>query len=216
MSPAKREILAGGASSLAFVGLFMGVGLGLWPAVGLAAVVYTAVRLLIPKPVDPGTVEVAAGITRAQLDAARTKIIGYAERFEALAPTIAKPSIAQDVADIGRIVRELMIHFDRDPVNLDRAQDFLGLQLPKALRIVERYAWLASQRYLDDPMRQELEESEKTIELIEKAFEVQHGRLLERDVREFTVDRRVFEELLRLDPRVEDVSMRLETERERQ
>jgi hypothetical protein len=35
--------------------------------------------------------------------------------------------------------------------------------------------------------------------LIGKAFAGLHGRLLEADVREFRVDRRVFEELLRLD-----------------
>lgn len=53
---------------------------------------------------------------------------------------------------------------------------------------------------LDDQARRELEASEETIALIERAFQAQHSKLLAAGFREFTIDRRVFEELLELDP----------------
>ena len=201
MSTVVREFLAGGASILLLLGLQLATDFDLLPAMGLAAVVYVALRLLLPSAAPRvEEVEVAQGVTREDLGTTTQDLLATAEKFEHLAKGIRKAAIAEDLRAIGRIVRDLVKQFERDPQNLHLAEVFLSTHLPRAQAIVERYAWLARQRYLDEQARRELEASEETIALIEKAFEAQHGKLLAEDFREFHVDRRVFEELLHLDP----------------
>ena len=199
MSSGLRELIAGVGASGMLVGLLTVGGLGLPLSLGLAVVSYFGVRLLLPaasKPPPP-----PAGPS--ELDVAKASLERRARQFESLALRIGKWPVAHDTEVLARIVRDLGKHFDRDPENVSRSRDFLDLQLPKAVEIVERYVWLTEQPYLDPRARKELEASEKTIRLIEKAFEEQHRRLLAEDLREFTIDRRVFEELLRLDERLE-------------
>ena len=181
------------------VGLLTVGGLGLPLGLGLAVVTYFGVRLVLPAPAKPSPPPAAPN----ELETAKAMLEQKARKFEALALRIGKGPVAHDTEVLARIVRDLGKHFDRDPANVSRSRDFLDLQLPKAVELVERYVWLSEQPYLDPRAREELKSAEKTIRVIELAFEEQHRRLLAEDLREFTIDRRVFEELLRLDERLE-------------
>ena len=198
MSTGLRELIAGLGASGTFIGLLSLTQLGLLPGLGLAAVVYLALRLLLPEPFDQK--EIAEGVTRVDLDRTKGEIQRSARRFQELGQEIADPEVAKNAAAIGRTVRDLVSHFERDPKNLHRAESFLSMHLPRALEIVERYTWLGKQPYLDAAAREELRASGETVALIGRAFEAQHRQLLSEDFREFKVDRMVFEELLRLDP----------------
>jgi hypothetical protein len=202
MKSGLRELVAGGGAALFLVGLVLGGAFELLPALGLAAVVYLALRLLLPRSTEPA--EVAEGVSRDDFERTIREVLETAGRFEAQALEIGDSKVATDTEQIGKIVRDLVKHFERDPASLHRSEDFLSLHLPKALGIVERYAWLARQPYLDERARRELDASQETIAMIEQAFEVQHRKLLADDLREFNIDRRVFEELLQLDPQVEE------------
>lgn len=164
----------------------------------LAAGVYFGVRLLVSSAMREAA-ESGDGLADARDDLLRTS-----QRFHDLASRIRETDVAESCRRMAQLLRDLVDHLERDPMNVDRARTFLDLQLPKALDIVERYAFLLGQRHLDEAGRGELEASERTLRLMERAFEEQHRRLLDQDVRDFSLDRRVFEELLRLDGSVVD------------
>ncbi|MEO1085483.1 MAG: 5-bromo-4-chloroindolyl phosphate hydrolysis family protein, partial [Acidobacteriota bacterium] len=109
----------------------------------------------------------------------------------------------RQVRHIAQEVRDLIGHLKRDPSNLDATTEFLDLHLPKALRIVERFTLLSEQKHLNEEGRRNLAEAEKTIGLIEEAFRAQNAHMLASDVEAIDLDRRVYEELLRLDGQVD-------------
>lgn len=187
-----REVAAGGMASVFFLATVK-----LIPALPvtllLAAGVYAGVRLLVSTAMQ----DEAAGSDA--LRAARSDLLAKSQRFHQLAERIRNDQAAASCRRLAQLLRDLVDHFERDPAYVDRARTFLDLQLPKAMDIVERYAFLLGQRHLDASGRRELEASERTLSLMERAFEEQHRRLLDQDVRDFSLDRRVFEELLRLD-----------------
>lgn len=191
-----REVLAGVGASALLVGLSVVGSLALLPALGLSAGAYLGLRLLIPTRSEPRHATGSSGPLLGQLE--RT-----AARFEELAPGIPTPAVAEDVGDLARLTRDLVPRLRRSTDALERSRVFLEMQLPRALQLVERYAWLVRQPYLGPAARDELEAAERTISLVEKALEEQHRRILSEDVREFSLDRRVFEELLHLDARLE-------------
>lgn len=194
-----RGILAVGAVGLGLVGLTSLVGVSgiLAAAGGVAALILLAILGLSRE--RKGAAAVAAG--RQGADRTTHAIREKARRFSDMARQVRRrnPEMADQISHIGDMVSGLVAHIQRDPATLERAQSFLDLHLPKALEIVERYEWLSGRQYLDDKARQELEKSEETIGLIGKAFEAQHARLLEDDLRELEIDRRIFEEVLELD-----------------
>ncbi|MEO1368168.1 MAG: 5-bromo-4-chloroindolyl phosphate hydrolysis family protein, partial [Acidobacteriota bacterium] len=167
--------------------------------VGLSAAVYFGVRLAVP---DRAAEMVAEGITRSQLETTMREIRSQAARFDHFGDRLRNPSRRQ-VRRIAQLTRDIIEHLKRDPSNLVVATEFLELHLPKALRIVETFTLLSEQKHLDDVGREHLAEAEKTIGMIEKAFAAQHTRMLESDVEAFDLDRRVYEELLRLDGQID-------------
>lgn len=85
------------------------------------------------------------------------------------------------------------------PKEVVEAEFFVEVQLPQALVLAETYARLAASEPLGDRARDELQAAAESLDRLHRAIEEQHRRLVEQDLREFAVDRRVFDELLRLD-----------------
>ena len=195
MKPLIRELVAGASASAFLVGLAVVTNLSFLPLLGLSAAVYAGVRMALP---EPPVEMVAAGITRAELEATVSQIRAKAARFDHFGDRHKNP-MRKQLRHIAQLVRDMIGHLKRDPTNLALAAEFLDLQLPKALRIVETFTLLKEQKHLDDSARRRLADAEDTIAMIEKAFAAQHSRMIESDVMAFEVDRRVYEELLRLD-----------------
>lgn len=199
MKPITRELLAGASASVFLVGLSAIGNLPFLLALGLSAAVYFGVRMALPAP----AVEmVADGITKHELEEAVKEIRLKAARFDHFGDRHKNP-MRKRLRHIAQLVRDMIGHLKRDPTNLALATEFLDLQLPKALRIVETFTVLKEQKHLDASARRRLEDAEQTITMIEKAFAAQHSRMLESDVMAFEVDRRVYEELLRLDGEID-------------
>ncbi|MEM6795076.1 MAG: 5-bromo-4-chloroindolyl phosphate hydrolysis family protein [Acidobacteriota bacterium] len=199
MQKLTRELVAAGLAGVVFIGASLATGV--LPALGLSAAAYLGLRLVLP---SPKPAQLAGGITQKELDETVRHIRRQAARFDHFGDQLRNPMRAR-LRRIAQVTRDIMTHLKRDPANLSLAAEFLEMHLPKALRIVEGYTQLSKQPHLDDASKARLEETHSTIEKIEKAFEAQHNRLLESDVIAFDVDRRVYEELLRLDDRVGSV-----------
>lgn len=199
MSSATRWLVAGLGASAATLALWA-LGAGPVVALGVGAGAFFVLRLAMP---DRGRKERQQ---RWAIDDAKRDLRTRGARFDQLAQRVKPPELAQTVRRIGQLVRDLVQHVDRDAANLERIEGFVAGELPKAFEIVERYALLSGQDHLDDRARGELESSAETIALIERVLEEQHRRLLASDVRELTIDRRVFEELLELDGRLGEES----------
>ncbi|MEL7058762.1 MAG: 5-bromo-4-chloroindolyl phosphate hydrolysis family protein [Acidobacteriota bacterium] len=203
LPPLAREVLAGSGASALLIGLAVASTLSFPAMLALAASAYFGFRLVLPvrSSKDRGQEKVAE---TAPQRAAERVVMGYAETFQHLAGTIADTEIRGRVSHLAEVVAALVEPLRRDEKNLHLAKDVLQLHLPKAQTLVERYAFLERQPYLDDSARAALLDLRETLDLTVRAFESVHHRLLADDVRALDVDRRVYEELLRLEDRLGD------------
>lgn len=196
MRSTTREILAGTTAGAFLVGTTAMTALGAVPSIVLSVGVYLGLRLLVPRDPEPGEEEVAAGVRRAELDAAVARVLEAAGQFEESARKVTSSRVARELVATAATMREMAVDFRTDPLDLRMAREFLDLHLPRALHLVERYVWLASRSDPGEEGRREIERCESTIVRIREAFATQLQRLLENDLEAFRVDRRVFEELL--------------------
>lgn len=199
MKSITRWLAALVVGGVGFVGL---VAAGMAAGIGLAAGAVVALGTWLLLPREPWKKEVAEGVTRESLDRGKRDLRAAAMRFENLARRIRRqrPEGSEVLKRTGGRVRDLTRHLDRDASNLRRAEPFLEQHLPAALRVVERFAELAAQGDDSERGREELAATEETLAKIEALVEAQHGVLASDDLTELAVDRRVFEELLELDP----------------
>ena len=122
-----------------------------------------------------------------------------AKRFQALGREIQHHETAPLLSSIGDRVHELVQHIRRDPKHLELAEELIHHHLPKAQSLVEAYVRLVGQPNLGARQTEELAGMESTIRLLDSALETQNRRCLAQDVDNFNLDRRGFEEVLRLD-----------------
>lgn len=194
-----RWVAALVVGGIGFVGLAAaGVAAGIGLAVG--GVVALGTWLLLPR--DPWTKDVTEGVSREALDRAKRDLRAAAMRFENLGRRIRRqrPEGAETLRRTGGRIRELTGHLDREATNLRRVEPFLEQHLPAALRVVERFAELAMRGDTSERGLEEMAATEGTLAKIEQVVEAQHRALASDDLTEMAVDRRVFEELLELDP----------------
>ena len=140
--------------------------------------------------------------------AAGSDLTGRAKRFQALGREIRHHKTAPLLVSIGDRIHELVQHIRRDPKHLELADELIRHHLPKAQALVEEYVRLVDQPNLGEHHAEELAGMETTIRLLDGALETQNRRCLAEDVGTFNLDRRGFEEVLRLDyPSMEQVSV---------
>ncbi|MEM1181567.1 MAG: 5-bromo-4-chloroindolyl phosphate hydrolysis family protein [Acidobacteriota bacterium] len=199
MKSLKRELVSGAAASALLVGLAVFTNLAFPVLLGISAAAYVGVRMVVP---GASAAEVAEGISRVRLEETVRDIRAQAARFDHFGDRHKNP-MRKQLRRIAQLTRDINGHLKRDPSNVEVATEFLEVHLPKSLRIVENFTVLSEQDHLDEEGRQRLAEAEKTIGLIEKTIAAQHARMLKSDVEAMDMDRRVYEELLRLDGEVD-------------
>ncbi len=131
--------------------------------------------------------------------AVESELTARAKRFQTLGHRIRGGETASRLAGIGERIHELVQHIRRDPQHLEQVHELVHHHLPKAQALVEEYVRLVDQPNLEPRYAEDLAEMESTVRLLDRALETQNRRFLARDVDTFSVDRRGFEEVLRLD-----------------
>lgn len=165
-----QAVLAGLAGLAAFAATYVLGGVLWWVALVPALAVMAAVFVLIPRQREAAEVEVALGVTLAELNRVVARTQDTATRFQALAKRIPDRSVARAVAEIAGITQDIARNFQADPKDIRSATDFLDYHLGKAFEVIDSYAALATAARLSDAERAKLAEVGGTILEIQQLF----------------------------------------------
>lgn len=137
-----RQIVAGVLASAAFLALFLTAGLVWWVALGLAAVVYFALLLIIPRRKPLTEVMVSDQVSAQDIARAALALTEAATRLEAAANQAPQADRAglTDMAKHLKSVRELV---KADPRDYRQTKQFITYFLPMIVTTVEAYVGLA-------------------------------------------------------------------------
>lgn len=152
LSDTPRQVLAGGVSGAVFLGLFFGMSLAWWLALVLAAVVYAAALLIIPRRKALTEIQLGARTTAADLEAAGQALLEAASRFETAAGRLDADDAAA-VADMARHVRSIRDNVLNDPEDYRLTRRFITSYLPNMVESTEAYANLWSRAQGREPER---------------------------------------------------------------
>lgn len=136
-----RQILAGLASSAAFLALFWGLKLVWWASLLLALVVYGAVLLIIPRKPELNEIALGHGTTEADLAAAGMVMDHALARLDATTRALPAPD-AEIVAQLSARVRSIRDQVSSDAQDYRRARRFISSYLGNMVETVEGYAAL--------------------------------------------------------------------------
>ncbi|MEL6998626.1 MAG: 5-bromo-4-chloroindolyl phosphate hydrolysis family protein [Pseudomonadota bacterium] len=135
---AARQIAAGIAGGLAFLGLFFGLTLVWWIALGGAVGVFAAALLIIERKPEAAEEMVADGVSRAELTGAINAITDASKRMRqlALAATGDDKAEFQKMAGLFEAIRG---HHIKDPRDYRHTRRFIRHDLPRIVDTAERY-----------------------------------------------------------------------------
>jgi 5-bromo-4-chloroindolyl phosphate hydrolysis protein len=192
MTEIPRQILSGLAAAAALALLFLFTDFVFLFSLVVSAAIGAGVYFSIPRKRSPDEIEVAPGVTKAQLDAALAKIDLYVGKFKAEAGQARDLEIRTTVGEIVQVLKRIGRNFREDPrdLTLDATPMFLEEVLDRSLDLVSRYVVLS--RIAHDGAaagcgREALETAEQSIRQVKKGFEAFFQQCLRDDLRELEV-----------------------------
>ncbi len=137
-----RQILSALLAAAAFLGLFLGAALVWWLALGLAAVIYAALLLLMPRRPPLDEVMLTDQVSAADIARATDALTNAAYRLNEAAKTapVADRSGLTDMSKHLSSIRELI---KSDPKDYRQTKQFISYFLPLIVTTVESYVGLA-------------------------------------------------------------------------
>lgn len=142
MPDGPRQIIAALVASGVFLGLFFPAALVWWAALGLAAVVYFALLLIIPRRQELNEVMLSDRVSALDIAQAVATLTGAIKRLDMVAKTLPKQddldlaSMSQHLASIRELIKA-------DPTDYRQTKQFIGYFLPVIVTTVESYGGLA-------------------------------------------------------------------------
>ncbi len=133
-----RQIVAGGAGAVAFLGAFLGLNLVWWIALIAAGAVFGAMLLIIQRKPRSTEELVTDGVSRAELTGAINAITDASKKMRALALSSngADKAEFQKMAGLFEAIRG---HHIRDPRDYRHTRRFIRHDLPRIVDTAERY-----------------------------------------------------------------------------
>lgn len=138
-----RQILAALVAAAGFLGLYFGLSLVWWLALGLAVAVYAALLLLIPRRRPETEIMLTERVSAADIRAATQRLEDAAGRLmkaAGIAPEADRAAIADMAAHVGSI----RLQIEHDPQDYRAARRLVTSYLPNMVASVENYVGLAS------------------------------------------------------------------------
>ena len=211
----------GVAAALAFAAMYFLLDVGFFPALVLSGGLY--VGLAVFSVVRDRAARQTAGADRraaggggkrgAPLQADLSGLSITQEEFEnALREGSQKlgtlKRAAERIADRGvrgkayavcDAVARILSDIREDPKDLKPARQFLGYYLDATIKVVDRYAALATKSVSSDELTESLERAEASLDTIKNAYDKQLAQLLENDVMDLDTELRVLEQTIRME-----------------
>lgn len=192
MTETHRQIASGLTAAAVLALLFLFTDFVFFFNLAISAAIGAGVYFSIPRKRSPDEIEVAPGVTKAQLDAALAKIDRYVGKFKAEAAEARDLEIRTSVGEIVQVLKRIGRNFREDPrdLTLDATPMFLEEVLERSLDLVSRYVGLSRIAH-DSPTegygREALETAERSIRQVREGFEAFFQQCLKDDLRELEV-----------------------------
>lgn len=139
-----RQIVAGGASSVAFVTLFSASHFALWISGLLTAAVYGATILVIERKKESIEIEVDAGLSQADVDQAVTFCRESARTLHQLSGEVMRDQeLSKIFLELARFTNLIADNYEKDPQDLRHSRGFVDHHLPKLVKASRTYVELS-------------------------------------------------------------------------
>jgi hypothetical protein len=161
MPPALRgdfkAILSGGCGAALGLACYFGTDYVWWVDAVIGATATIVLFILVPRRKEDAEIEVAAGVTLAQLKDAVARTRGSGQMLVDLSARIPNAAMGGDIAAIGRTLIAIAHCFEQDPADIRKAYDFLDYHLRRGCEMVTNYARLATAPEITARERQRLD-----------------------------------------------------------
>jgi len=178
-----RQILAGLASGLLFMGLLYGLGVIWWAAFIIAMVTYFGMVVLLPRSVPAQEIVLSGSTTRADLHQAGQIIDFAAEKLRSIQPRL--PDTERDtVEEMITYLQAIRRYVARDADSYRRTRKLTKTYITTMVETVERFADFADKsdgQHLDrlEPLTTRIEGYATALRKAEKALLLKDVRALE-------------------------------------
>jgi hypothetical protein len=152
ISDGPRQIIAALVASGVFLALFFPASLVWWAALGLSAVVYFALLLLIPRRPPLDEVMVSDQVSAEDIARASAALTAAITRLDAAAKAAPKDN-ALDLPDLSRHLASIRELIKADPRDYRQTRQFISYFLPMIVGTVESYISLAKLAQDDNSAR---------------------------------------------------------------
>jgi 5-bromo-4-chloroindolyl phosphate hydrolysis protein len=152
ISDGPRQIIAALVASGVFLALFFPASLVWWAALGLSAVVYFALLLLIPRRPPLDEVMVSDQVSAEDIARASAALTAAITRLDAAAKAAPRDN-ALDLPDLSRHLASIRELIKADPRDYRQTRQFISYFLPMIVSTVESYISLAKLAQDDNSAR---------------------------------------------------------------
>jgi len=198
MKETLRQITAGLFAAGSLIILFIWFDYAFWFKLGISAAIGLGVYFSIPQKKEAHEIEIASGVSQADLDSAIAKIGGYREKFNNAAKICNRPKTAQAVRTMASILGKIAGKFRDEPENLKNASPFLNQYMEMSYNIVDQYTRLAAIT-LEGEQEKQLAATEKTIGRIHKGFKEFYNQCIANDLADLEVSSATFSAIFETD-----------------
>lgn len=137
-----RQMVAGLLAAAAFLGLYFGLSLIWWAALGLAVVVYFALLLLIRRRPHASEVMLSSRVSAADIREAGQILQQSAKRIEAVLPKVPEAD-RNHLGEMVEHLRSIRQHVMADAQDFRSARRFIMSYLPHMVETIEGYGHLS-------------------------------------------------------------------------
>lgn len=186
MGEVYRQILSATVGAAFLAGLSLWSDFVFWFNILVSAGMGLGAYFTIPGKKDPAKIELAPGITQADLNLAVSRLSEYERELEALSNKCGKRKISLLVREMGATLGNLSEFFQKNPDNLSNADMFVNHFAKKSADLVSQYVRL-SDMYTGDGETDELGPVEETIRKSHASFKDFHRRCLRNELADLEV-----------------------------
>ena len=204
MKETYRQIISGLAASMTLMGFWVGTDFVIWFNLIIAAAIGLGVYFSIPKKKEPHEIEVAPGVTQAQLDNVLHVIDTYTDKFSEFAKASPKKDIADAIGEIVTNLQAISNRFNEEPQDLRNASVFFDQYLVRSYDIISNYVRL-TQKSLQEHEMEKLKPVENTIKRITTGFQDLYRQCLCHDLTELEVKSEAFKAILEVEEEIKDM-----------
>jgi hypothetical protein len=166
-----KAMLGAAVGAAAGLGAYFATSYVWWLDAAMGAAATLLVFILVPRRKEDAEIEVAAGISLAQLKDAVARTRGSGQELLNLAPRIPDAKLGMAVAGIGRTLIAIAQNFEQQPEVIRRAYDLLDYHLRRGCEIVKDYAKLAGAPEITPREQQRLAQFGTVIEELQTLFQ---------------------------------------------